>query len=144
MPPKSSPHSAEFPIAFFLIWYCWIQSSAVFKQQDVRWCRFRWSIPLSIDYVWNSAVDREISISSCSYCIWNRYLQNHLSILPNFLLFAWFYTVEFNRLPCSNNKMYDDMVFADRLQYQLTMFEVSALIGLSRLLDTHIVYGVVI
>ena len=44
--------------------------------------------------------------------------QNHSSILPNFLLFAWFDTVEFNRLSCSNKKMYDEAVFADRFRYQ--------------------------
>ena len=47
-----------------------------------------------------------ISILSCSYCICNRYCQNHSSIIPNFLLFAWFDTLEFNGLPCSNNKIY--------------------------------------
>ena len=50
------------------------------------------------------------------------------SIQPNFLFFAWFVTAEFNRLPCSNNKMYDDMDFADWFRYQLTMFEVCILI----------------
>ena len=111
-----------------MIWYCRIQSPAVFKQRDVRWCGFRWSIPLSIDYVWNSCIDTAISTPSCSYCIWNRYFQHHRSILPNFLLFAWFDTVAFNRLLCSNNKMYDDVVFHDRFRYQLTMFEVCILI----------------
>ena len=43
-------------------------------------------------------IDRSISTPSCSYCIWNRYSQSHRSILPNFLLFVWFDTVEFNRL----------------------------------------------
>ena len=74
----------------------------------------------------------------------NRYWQNNRSILPNFLLFAWFDTLEFNRLPCSNNKMYDDMVFNDRLWYQLTMFEVCILTRLSRLLDTYIAYEIAI
>ena len=86
-------------------------------------------------------IDRAISIPSCSYCIWNRYIQNHLSILLNFVLSAWFDTVEFNRAPCSNNKIYDYMVFADWFRYQLTMFEVCVLIGLSRLLDTYIAYS---
>ena len=36
--------------------------------------------------VWNSCIDMAISILSCSYCICNRYWQNHRSILPNFLL----------------------------------------------------------
>ena len=42
------------------------------------------------------------------------------SILPNFLLFAYYDTVEFNRLPCSKSKMYDDAVIGDRFRYQLT------------------------
>ena len=45
-----------------------------------------------------------------AYCIWNRSCQNHRSIFPNFLLFAWFDTLELNRLPCSNSKIYDDAV----------------------------------
>ena len=85
-----------------------------------------------------------ISTSSCSYCIWNRYCQNHRSILPNFLLVVWFDTGEFKRLPCSNNKIYDDVVFDYRFGYKLTMFEVCILIGLSRLLDTHIAYEIAI
>ena len=39
MLPISSQHSAEFPIVC-MIWYDWIQSSAMFKQQDVRWYGF--------------------------------------------------------------------------------------------------------
>ena len=103
-----------------MIWYAWIQSSTMFKQQDARWYRFRWSIALLIHYVWNSTIDRAISAHSCSYCIWNRFFQNHSSILPNFLLFAWFDTLEFKRLPWSKSKMYDDVVFDDYFRYQLT------------------------
>ena len=55
---------------------------------------------------------------------------------------AWFDTVEFIRLPCSNNEMYDDAVFADRFRYQLTMFEIRILIWLSRLLHAHIAYEI--
>ena len=40
--------------------------------------------------------------------------------------------------------MYDGVVFDDRLRYQLTMLEVYILIGLSRLLDTHIAYEIAI
>ena len=40
--------------------------------------------------------------------------------------------------------MYDDIVFADRFRYQLTMFEVYVLIWLSGLLYTHIAYEIVI
>ena len=40
--------------------------------------------------------------------------------------------------------MYDDAVFDNRFRYQLTMFDVCILIGLSRLLDTHIAYEMAI
>ena len=79
-----------------------------------------------------------MSILSYLYCICNKYWQNHRSILPNFLLFAWFDTLEFNRLPCSNNKIYDDANFANRFRYQLAMFEMRVLIWLSWLLHAHI------
>ena len=85
-----------------------------------------------------------ISTPSCSYCIWNRYCQHHRSILPNFLLFARFDTVEFSRLPYWNKKIYDDVVFDDRFRYLLTIFEMCILIGLSRLRDTHIAYEIAI
>ena len=61
-----------------------------------------------------------------------------------FYCFARFDTVEINRMPCQNNKTYDDMVFADRFRYELTMFKVCIFTGLSRLLDTHISYEIVI
>ena len=95
-------------------------------------------------YVWNSSIDMAILTPSCTYCIYNRWCQNHCSILPNFLLFAWFDTIEFNRMLCSNNKMHDDIVFNDRFWYQMTMFEVCIFTGLSRLLDTHIAYEIAI
>ena len=118
----------SFFLLFSMIWYCRIQSPVVSRQRDVRWCVFCWSIPISIDYVWKSNIDMAISTPSCSSGIWSRHFQHHRSILPNFLLFAWFDTVEFNRLPCSNNKMPDDVVFDDRFRYQLIMFEVCILI----------------
>ena len=40
--------------------------------------------------------------------------------------------------------MYDDVVFDDRFRYQLTMIEVRILIGLSRLIDTHVAYEIAI
>ena len=55
---------------------------------------------------------------------------------------AWFDTVEFNRLLCPDNEMYDNAVFADRFRYQLTTFEIRILIWLSRLLRTHIAYEI--
>ena len=38
--------------------------------------------------------------------------------------------------------MYDDGVFAIRFRYQLTMFEISLLIWISRLLHAHIAYEI--
>ena len=72
----------------------------------------------------------------------NRYCQNHRRILPNFLLFIWFDTVEFNRQPRPNNKMYDDVVIIARLRYQLTMFVIRILIGFSWLLHSPIAYEI--
>ena len=140
------PYAAILQIflLFSMMWYCRNQSPSVSKRQDIRWCRFRWSIPLSNAYVLESIIDRVISTPSCSYCIWNRYCQNHRRILPNILLFVWFDTVEFNRLPCSNNKISDDAIFTDRFRYQLTMIDVCIWIGLFRLLNTHITYEIVI
>ena len=73
---KSSQHSSEFLIVC-LIWYARIQSCAMFKQQDIRWCSFRWSIPLTFDYVWNVYIDTAISTPYYSYCVWNSYIKNH-------------------------------------------------------------------
>ena len=71
---KSSQHSTEFPIVC-TIWYGWIQSFAMFKKQHVRWCGFRWSIPISIDYVWSVYIDMAIYTLWYSYCIWNSYIK---------------------------------------------------------------------
>ena len=130
----------EIFLFFSMIWFCQVQSHDVSKRQDARWCIFCCSISLSIDYIWKSSIDRFISTPSRSYCIRNRYCQNNRSILPNFLLFAWFHTVEFNRLPCWKNKIYNNIVLADRSRYPLTMFGNLALIGLSGLLHAHIAY----
>ena len=73
---KSPHHSAEFPIVC-MTWYGWIHSSATLTRQDVRWCSFRRSIAISISYVWNVYIDLAISTRWYSYCIWNRYIQNH-------------------------------------------------------------------
>ena len=53
---------------------------------------------------------------------------------------AWFDTVEFNRLPCPKNEMYNDAVFAMRFHYQLTMFRIGVLIWLSQFFHAHISY----
>ena len=140
---QCAPYAAILQIfqLFSMIWYCRVQSPAVSKQQDVGWCSFRWLIPLSIDYVWESVIDRVISTPSCSYCIRNRYCQNHRRFLCRIsYCLVWFDIVEFNRLPCSNDKMYDDVVFADRFRYSTTMFGKHILIGLSRLLHANIAY----
>ena len=102
--------------------------------------RFRYQLAMFS----NSRIDMAILTPSSSSCIYNRWCQNHRSILPNFLLFAWFDTIEFNRRLCSNNKMDDDVGFNDRFWYQLTMFEVCIFTGLCRLLDTHIAYEIAI
>ena len=81
--PKSSQHSFIFPIDC-VIWYAWIQSFAMFKQQDVRLCGFRWSIPISIDYVWREYIDRAILTPWYSYCIWNSCIKNHHWWLASF------------------------------------------------------------
>ena len=91
-------------------------------------------------YSWNWCINMAISILSFSYCIWNLYWQNHRSILPNFRLLAWFDTLEFNRLPCSNNKIYDEADFADRFRYQMAMFGIRVLIWLSWCFHAHIAY----
>ena len=51
---------------------------------------------------------------------------------------AWSETVELNRLPCPNNEMYGDALFAIRFRYQLAIFGMQLLIWLSRLLHAHI------
>ena len=59
-----------------------------------------------------------------------------------FYCLAWFHTVEFHRLPCLNNKMYDYAGFADQFGYQLAMFGIGVLIWLSWLLHAHIAYEI--
>ena len=53
---------------------------------------------------------------------------------------AWFDAVEFNRLPCPKNEMYDDAVFANRFHYQLIMFGIRVLIWPSRFFHAHVAY----
>ena len=79
----------NFPL-FGMIWYGWIQSSAVSKRKDVRSRSFPWLVPLSIDYVGNSSIGKAISnpSPSCSSCVWNSCCQNHSRNQSNFLLFS--------------------------------------------------------
>ena len=132
----------QIVLFFSIIWYCQVQSPAVSKRQYVRWCNFGWSIPLSIDRVWESSFDKVISTPSWSCCICNRYCQNHRLVLPNLIMIVWFYTVDFNRLTCSSDKLYDDVVFADRFRYPLTMSGNRVMKRLSRLLHAHIAYAI--
>ena len=55
---------------------------------------------------------------------------------------AWFGRVEFNRLPCLKDEIYDDQGFSGRLCCQLTMFEIRVLVRLSRVLRAHIPYEI--
>ena len=55
---------------------------------------------------------------------------------------ASFDTVEFNLLPCPNNEMYGDTVFAIRFRYQLAISGMPVLISLSPLLHAHIAYEI--
>ena len=59
-----------------------------------------------------------------------------------FYCLAWFCTVEFNCLPCPNNDMYEDAIFANGFRYQLSMFGIRVLIGLSRLIHADIAYEI--
>ena len=59
-----------------------------------------------------------------------------------FYCLAWSETVQFNRLPCPNNEMYGDAVFAIRFRYQLAIFWIRVLIWLSRLLHARIAYEI--
>ena len=99
--------TVKIAAALFWIPYClndFIRLNSIVRHVQTTRCTmmgFRCSIPLSIECVWNSSMDRAISTLSCSYCIWNRWRQNHSRIIPNFQWFVWFDTVEFNRLPCA-------------------------------------------
>ena len=65
----------------------------------------------------------------------------HMRQFCRFLYYlAWFNTVEFNRLPCAKNEIYDNAVFASRFHNQFTMFGIRVLIWLSWLLPVHIAY----
>ena len=62
----------------------------------------------------------------------------YAAILENFLFFSMISYCRIQSPACPISKIYDDAVFADRFHYQLTMFGISELIGLSRLIHTHI------
>ena len=67
-----------------------------------------------------------------------------LDLYSYIYIYIYIYIYEYIYMPCSNNKMCNDVVYADRFRYQLAMFEVRILIGPSRLLDTHIAYKIAI
>ena len=66
----------------------------------------------------------------------------YAAILQIFQLFSMICCYRSQRMPWPNNKMYDDAISADRFRYQLTMFGIRLLIGLSRFLHTHIAYEI--
>ena len=127
-------------LLFSMIWYCRVQSLDVSERHDVRWCSLRWSILLSLDHVWEWIIDKIISTRSCSYCIWKRYCQNHRSILPKFLFLLYDYIllnsidfrVQSKRCARIKFSLIDSVI--DWLCWN------RVLIGLSRLLHTHIAY----
>ena len=145
MVPKSAQHSAEFPIVC-LIWYARIQSSAMFNQQDIRWCGFRWSISLSIGYVWNSGMiwlswilhahiayitdGAKISAAFCriSYCLHDfiRFISIVGDVQTTRCTMTWF-----------------SMIDSD-INWVCLKCVHCTFMGLSRLLDTHIAYEIAI
>ena len=71
------------------------------------------------------------------------YCVPYMAILQIFLLFSMTWYVYFNRLPCSNDKMYNDHVFAYRFLLQMTTFVKCTLIWVSLLLHAIIAYAIV-
>ena len=57
---------------------------------------------------------------------------------------ACFGKIEFNRLPCPNDKMYVAVIFADRLPFQLSMSEGCILIWQCQIRHAQIVHDTVI
>ena len=96
--------------------------------------RIQPNFPL-ISMIWYSWID---SPGSLQYV----YYVPYAAILHIFLLFSMICYVTFNRLPCPNDKMYGNEVFADRFRLQLTM--IGVLIGLFRIFLAHIVYEIAI
>ena len=60
---------------FCMIWYWWVHSYSVSKQQGIRWCSFHCSISILIDYIRSVYIDRAITTTWYSYCIWNSYIK---------------------------------------------------------------------
>ena len=67
---------------------------------------------------------------------------HYAGMLRIFQLLAWFDTVEFSRLPCSNEEKYDHVVIIERWLYQLTRFWDQLLIVLSPLIHAYIAYKI--
>ena len=112
-------------------------SSIVFKPQEIQWCSFRWSITLSIGSVWQSHIDRIILTPSCWKFIWNRYFNNHRSILLNFPLFFMIWV----HLPAVTKRQeIRCVVVADKFRYQFSMYKFTVLIALSWFLHAHNAY----
>ena len=60
MVPKSPQNSAEFPIVC-MIWYCWIQSSAMCKSKMYDDVVFDDPFRYQLTYVWSVCIDTDIS-----------------------------------------------------------------------------------
>ena len=130
-------------IAYDLIRY--IQSTAV--SNGIRYTMMKFSL-----------IDSVISCLRLKCVYWLGYIDYHAHIVYDIATakiaaadfcrilhyLEWFGTVELNRLPCPNNKIYDDEVFADRFRYQLNMFEHRVLVRLSRLLHAHMAYEIAV
>ena len=126
-----------------MTWYAWIQLSAMFKQQGVRWCDFRWSIPQSIDYIWNSS----IGLSRLLYAHIG-YETNGAKMIKAFCRISYCLhdLIRLNSIVCHVQRARCTMMWFSMIDshINLLMFEVCVLIGLFQLHDTDIAYEVAI
>ena len=82
-----------------------------------KWRSLRWSIPLSIDDVWNAIIDRAISILSCPYCVRNSYCQDHRRNLPNSQLLSMIWYGWIQSFAMSKRHDVRWWCFADRFRF---------------------------
>ena len=128
---------------FCIIIYGWIQSTAESKRQDVRWFifadRFRYPLTTFANRVliWLSRlIHAHIAYETDTAKIIAAFCRISYSLHD---LIRWTQSSAMLKQQDIRN-----IVFTDRLRYQLTMFEVCVLIWQSRLLYTHIAYEIVI
>ena len=111
--------------------------------------------PISYTMLKCSLIDSVLKWLRSSSVYWYGYLDYHAHVVYELAItkitaelcriskcLAWFGTVEFNRLPCPNDKIYDDEVFADRFRYKLTMFDSRVLVRHSPLIYAQIAYQI--